>query len=95
LSKYQFSDTLLVYGSSQQPHLGRRPRHPERVYLTRLWNLATWDEWTAARKRYSPADFEAVVRHPLRGHWTRHGKAFAETLCGISMPPDVLAAYDA
>jgi len=70
------------------------PRTPQRVYLTRLWNLGTWEEWQMARASYSRTDLEAVVRNPLRGHWTRHGKAFAETVCGITMPDEVLASYD-
>lgn len=68
---------------------------PKEVYLTRLWNFATWEEWKEARRIYSQKELESVVRVPLRGQWRRHGKAFAETVCGCTMPDDVLISYDA
>jgi hypothetical protein len=71
------------------------PATPDRVYLTRVWNLGTWDEWRAAHARYPRAALDAVVRHPLKGHWTRHGKAFAEAVCRVVMPDDVRASYHA
>jgi hypothetical protein len=71
------------------------PATPRRVYLTRLWNFGTWDEWQEARRQYASRELEEAVKHPLRGQWTRHGKAFAETVCRCTMPDDVLVSYDA
>jgi hypothetical protein len=71
------------------------PTTPQVVYLTRLWNFGTWEEWQQARRKYSAAEMEEAVKRPLRGQWTRHGKAFAETVCGSRMPDDVLVSYDA
>jgi hypothetical protein len=43
---------------------------------------------------YPRTAVEEVVQRPLRGQWTRHGKAFAEAVCGLAMPDDVLISYD-
>lgn len=67
---------------------------PRKVYITRVWNFGTLEEWRRLWKEYAAADIEDVVRHPLRGSWTRHGKSFAETLCHCVMPDDVLISYD-
>ena len=71
------------------------PQTPCTVYLTRLWNFGTWTEWQEARRRYSGDQLQDVVRRPLRGQWTRRGKAFAETVCRCRMPNTVLVSYDA
>ena len=71
------------------------PSTPCNVYLTRVWNFGTWEEWQAMWREYSRSAIEQVVRVPLKGEWTRHGKAFAETICGCTMPDDVLISYDA
>ena len=67
---------------------------PRNVYLTRMWNFGTWEEWRQKLQDYPRTAVEEVVQHPLRGQWTRHGKAFAEAFCGLAMPDDVLISYD-
>ena len=71
------------------------PNTPHRVLLTRIWNFGTWEEWREMRKKVPLSEIEDVVRHPLRGQWTRHGRAFAEVLCDCTMPDDALLCFDA
>ncbi len=66
---------------------------PERVWLTRVWNLGTWEEWKQAQ-RERPEQMREVVERPLRGQWTRHGKAFAQAITGVTMPEDVIISYE-
>lgn len=68
---------------------------PQKIFITRVWNFGTWEEWQKMWKDYTPSEIEEAVRHPLKGQWTRHGKAFAETLCGYPVPNDALISYDA
>lgn len=70
-------------------------RTPRKVYITRVWNFGTWQEWQQLWNDYSPTEIDEAVHQPLRGQWTRRGKAFAETLCQFTMPDDVLISYDA
>ncbi len=68
---------------------------PNKIYITRVWNFGTWEEWQEMNRTYSPTEIHDAVKHPLRGEWTRRGKAFAETVCSYSMPQDVLISYNA
>lgn len=66
---------------------------PQKVYITRVLNFGTWAEWQRLQKKYSTADILQALQNPLKGQWTRHGKAFAEKIFGISMPADCLITY--
>ncbi len=68
---------------------------PRKIYITRVWNLGTWNEWRDMWKTYPPSEIEEAVRLPLRGQWTKHGKAFAETMLDCTLPSDALLSYDA
>lgn len=68
---------------------------PPAVYITRVFNFGTWEEWKELHKKYDAADIEQVIRQPLRGQWTRQGKAFAEVLYDCRLPNDTLRSYDA
>ena len=70
-------------------------RTPAKVYITRVFNFGTCEEWREIKRRFHRAEIEGVVRHPLRGQWTKRGKAFAETLFDCRMPASVLISYDA
>ena len=66
---------------------------PAKIYITRVFNFGTWEEWRAMKRLYSRRVIENVVKHPLRGAWTRRGKAFAETLFRCRMPSRTLISY--
>lgn len=66
---------------------------PLKVYVTRVMNFGTWDEWRAIRESFLNDQILDMVEHPLRGQWTRHGKAFAECVFGRSLPEDALISY--
>ena len=68
---------------------------PAKVYITRVFNFGTWEEWQEMKKKFSSQQIEETVKHPFRGCWTRRGRAFAETLYHCSMPDEVLISYDA
>lgn len=67
---------------------------PDDVYITRVLNYGTWDEWRELKQKCPRESIEKVLRHPLRGQWTKRGKAFAETVFDIKLPDDVLISYD-
>ena len=69
------------------------PSTPQKIYLTRVWNLGTWDEWQQMWLTYPSVDIEDAARHPLRGQWTKRGKAFAETMLGCALPESALLSY--
>jgi hypothetical protein len=68
---------------------------PDRVWITRVWNLGTWDEWKEMKKLHSREEIIDVVKNPIQGAWTKHGKQFAEAVTGCTMSDDVLCNYDA
>jgi len=43
---------------------------------------------------FPPESILDAVTHPLRGEWTRRGKAFAETLFDRELPDDTLISFD-
>jgi len=67
---------------------------PNEVYITRVMNYGTWEEWQELRKRCPREEIKRALRHPLRGQWTKRGKAFAEVVFDIELPNDVLISYD-
>lgn len=67
---------------------------PAKVYITRVFNFGTWEEWQAMKKRFSKNVIRKAVRHPLRGQWTPRGKAFAETLFNCRLPRTSLISYE-
>ena len=68
---------------------------PPRVYITRVINIGTWEEWREMLKKYSKTMVQDAIKNPLRGQWTKHGKAFAESVFECRLPDDVLISYDA
>ena len=68
---------------------------PQRVYITRVMNYGTWEEWKELLKTHSKEYIVEAMRHPLRGQWTMRGKAFAETIFSYTMPKDAILSYDA
>lgn len=66
---------------------------PVKVYVTRVLNLGTWDEWQAMRHSLPWEQVLNAVVHPLRGQWTPRGKAFAECLFDRTLPDDTLISY--
>ena len=59
---------------------------PAKVYITRVFNFGTWEEWRALKQQFSQAQIEEAVRQPLRGQWTPRARRFAEALYECSMP---------
>ena len=68
-------------------------RTPDQTYITRVINFGTLEEWRQLRKKYSSHQIKRALRKPLRGQWTRHGKAFAEAIFGVHLPKSVLISY--
>lgn len=68
---------------------------PPAVYITRVFNFGTWEEWKHLHTEYTSQDIERAVREPIRGQWTRRGKALAEIVYNCRLPEDVLLSYDA
>lgn len=68
---------------------------PQKTYVTRVFNLGTWQEWQAMKKKFTRRQIREAVLHPLRGQWTPRGKAFAETLFDCRLPNDVVIRFDA
>jgi len=71
------------------------PTTPEKVYITRVMNFGTWEEWCALKRRFSRAEIKAaLIRKPLRGQWTPKGRRLAEVLFDCVLPNDALISYD-
>lgn len=66
---------------------------PKKVYITRVMNFGTREEWDEMKRTYSQADILEALREPLRGQWTKHGKAFAEKIFDVTLPENVLISY--
>ena len=69
-------------------------RTKQKIYITRVFNYGTLEEWRAMKKRYSRKTILETLTDPLRGQWTPRAKAFAETMFGIKMPNTVLISYN-
>lgn len=70
-------------------------RTPSKTFITRVFNFGTWEEWQAMKREFSINEIRDTVFHPLRGQWTRHGKALAEALFDCQIPSEALITYDA
>lgn len=68
---------------------------PARTYITRVFNFGTWEEWQAMKRDFSPRQIRQAVLQPLRGQWTRRGKALAEALFDCKLPEDTLVCFNA
>lgn len=68
---------------------------PVKVYITRVFNFGTLEEWRAMKRRYPRKVILDAVRHPLPGQWTGRAKAFAEIIFGVRMPKKALISYEA
>jgi len=68
---------------------------PSKTYITRVFNLGTWEEWKSMKRDFSSSQIREAVRHPLRGQWTPRGKALAETLFECRLPDETLISFDA
>lgn len=68
---------------------------PEKVYITRVFNYGTLEEWNNMKKRFTKRQIGEAVRKPLAGQWTFRAKALAEVIFGVRMPRRVLISYDA
>ena len=67
---------------------------PQKTYITRVINLGTLDEWKEMNRSVPKAEIIDALEHPLRGQWTKKGKAFAECIFGKVLPDDVLISYE-
>ncbi len=67
---------------------------PCKVYITRVFNYGTWQEWQQMNGRYSQDDIRDAVMNPLRGVWTPRGKVLAELIYDCRLPADTLLSFD-
>lgn len=68
---------------------------PEKIYITRVINFGTWEEWCAMKRRFSHAKVKsALLKNPLKGQWTPHGRRLAEVLFDCALPQNTLISYD-
>ncbi|MBI4358637.1 MAG: hypothetical protein HY584_04990 [Candidatus Omnitrophica bacterium] len=67
---------------------------PQKVYITRVFNFGTWEEWRALKRKFHPLAIEESVKKPLAGQWTKRAKNFAEVLYSCKMPRKALISYD-
>ncbi|MBI4021973.1 MAG: hypothetical protein HY372_01315 [Candidatus Andersenbacteria bacterium] len=67
---------------------------PIKTWITRVLNFGTWEEWQQLKASCTPDQIRDAVQNPLRGSWTKHGRAFAETLFDHKLPDEVLIRYD-
>lgn len=68
---------------------------PEKVFITRVFNFGTLEEWRGMKQQYTPTQISEALRNPLPGQWTKRAKRFAEVLYDIQLPEAVLISYDA
>ncbi len=68
---------------------------PDRVYITRVFNFGTLEEWRQMKQRYPENQILAALQNPLRGQWTKRAKRFAEVLYDIRMPDSSIISYEA
>ena len=66
-----------------------------KVYVTRVFNYGTWEEWQMMKKDFSRKEILETLKVPLLGQWTVRGKAFAEVVYGCKLPKKVVISYDA
>lgn len=68
---------------------------PAKTWITRVVNFGTREEWQDMKERMTPEEIRAALEEPLRGQWTRHGKAFAEVVFNCHLPEEILIDYHA
>ena len=68
---------------------------PRKTLITRLFNYGTWKEWQQMNRRFTQAQVREVLENPLRGMWTRRGRALAEMLYDCRLPDSSLISFDA
>ena len=69
-------------------------RTPPKVYLTRVINFGTWEEWQDVKRRFSPDQIREALIRPLKGQWTKRGRAFAEAIFDCKIGDEALISYD-
>lgn len=67
---------------------------PTKTWITRVFNFGTWEEWQMLKEKVEPETITEALQQPLKGQWTRHGKAFAETMFDCHLSDDVLISYN-
>jgi len=68
---------------------------PAKVYITRVFNFGTWEEWQRMKQEFHPVEIREAIENPLPGQWTRRAKNFAEILYSCKMPQRALISYEA
>jgi len=66
---------------------------PDKVYITRVFNLGTLEEWRRMKSRFAEGKIRQALEDPLPGQWTRRAKRFAEVLFDIKMSDKALIRY--
>ncbi len=69
-------------------------RTPIKVYVTRVLNFGTLEDWKEMRRTVSAEQVRDAIEHPLRGQWTPRGKSFAECVFDCRLPDDCLISYE-
>jgi len=67
---------------------------PDKVYITKVFNYGTWQEWRDMRRRFVLRRIKDALRHPLKGQWTKRAKIFAETIFDVKLPKNSLISYE-
>lgn len=67
----------------------------DRVYITRVFNFGTLEEWRQMKRRYTEKQIQEALKNPLKGQWTSRAKRFAEVVYGIQLPEAAVLSYDA
>ena len=67
---------------------------PAKTYITRVFNFGTFEEWKKMKNDFKSGQIKDAIERPLKGQWTRHGKALAELLSGGRMPKEALISYE-
>ena len=67
---------------------------PAKVYITRVFNFGTWEDWREMKRKFSSREIEEAVKHPLRGSWTLRGQALAKVLYDYRIPAAGVISYD-
>ena len=67
---------------------------PEEMYITRVFNFGTLEEWRHMKRLYTEKQIRAVLTNPLKGQWTRRAKKFAEVVYNIPLPDAAVISYD-
>ncbi len=66
----------------------------EKVYITRVFNFGTLEEWRQMKNRYPQEKILDALKNPLPGQWTQRAKRFAEVVYNVPLPESALISYD-